>query len=283
MKKILQILILGIIHLFVFSCQSKNNLVNSEPKPEKVSKLYTDSIYSQHLSEYRKHNIYLPKNFNPKNKYPIIYATDGSDINDEGFYFKESLKAFDSLIDNNIIKPFIFIASFYNQKIISNEDFTGLRNFEYGRAKSKRLEESLYVDRFENHMLYFKNELIPQIEMQFNQNPDKKDRYFYGSSAGAGFGISLLKAYPNKIGNYLCFSTYGGDIQSSTWKKDVSYPKLYFQYGSEEPFLKADAEFLKSKYKDLNMFSEIKEFKGGHDYKIWDKEFLKTITQLFKI
>ena len=283
MKKIFGITIVGIISLFIISCKSKKTTLNSKPKLCRESKLYTDSIYSEYLSEYRKHNIYLPKNFNNNKRYPIIYATDGSEIDGEGFFFKESLKALDSLIDNNVIKPVIFVASFSNKKIISEEYFIGLRNYEYGYVKPTRIVDSLFVDRFKNHMFYFKDELISTIENQFNQNLNKEDRYFYGSSAGAGFGISLLKAYPNKIGTYLCFSVYGGDIKSSAWNKAIKYPNLYFQYGSEEPYLKEDANFLKSKYKELNLYSEIKEFEGGHDYKIWDKEFIKSMAQLLKI
>jgi len=282
MKKIFRIFIIGILSLFIISCKSKKTIFNSKPKLITESKLYADSIYSEYLSEYRKHNIYLPKNFNKNKRYPIIYATDGSEINGEGFFFKESLKALDSLINNNAINPVIFIASYSNKKIISKEDFIGLRNYEYGYVKPTRIEDSLFVDRFKKHIFYFKDELITKIERQFNQNLNKEDRYFYGSSAGAGFGISLLKAYPNKIGTFLCFSAYCGDIKSSAWKVGARYPKLYFQYGSEEPYLKEDADFLKSKYKELNIYSEIKEFEGGHDYKIWDKEFIKTITELLK-
>jgi enterochelin esterase-like enzyme len=283
MKKTFGITIIGILSLFIISCKSQTNTVNFESKSHTESKLYTDSIYSEYLSEYRKHNIYLPKNFNENKRYSIIYATDGSEIDGEGFFFKESLNALDSLIDNNVIKPVIFIASFSNKKIISEEDFIGLRNYEYGYVKPTRIEDSLFVDRFKNHMLYFKDELITKIENQFNQNLNKEDRYFYGSSAGAGFGISLLKAYPNKIGTYLCFSAYGGDIKSSAWEEGIKYPNLHFQYGSEEPYLKEDADFLKSKYKELDLYSDIKEFEGGHNYKIWDKEFIKTITELLKI
>jgi enterochelin esterase-like enzyme len=231
----------------------------------------------------------LPKNFNPKNKYPIIYATDGSDIDDEDFYFKESLKAFDSLIDNDIIKPFIFIASYYNNEYTNiiidtlehgEKFYYPFRNIEYERLKQPK--DSLLTNRFDNHMLYFKDELTSKVEREFNQRLNKNDRYFYGSSAGAGFGISLLNKYPNKIGTYLCFSTYGGNIQSKKWKNNIEYPILYFQYGTEEPLLKDDADYLKSKYQELNINYHVKQFNGGHNYKIWDKEFIKTITHLFK-
>ncbi len=38
-----------------------------------------------------------------------------------------------------------------------------------------------------------------------------------------GFGISLLNTYPYVNGNYLCFSTFGGDAQSASWEEGVEY------------------------------------------------------------
>lgn len=278
--------------LFTTSCQTKSDIISSKFKYNTESKLYTDSIYSKHLSEYRKHNIYLPANFNPQKKYQIIYGTDGSDIHDEGFYFKESLKKFDSLIENNIIKPFIFIASYYNKEytnipVGTSENgesfFYPFRNIEYEKFKSTRDKDTIFTNRFNNHMLYFKDELITMIENEFSQCLEKNDRFFYGSSAGAGFGISLLNKFPNKIGTYLCFSTYGGGIQSKKWNTNTEYPTLYFEYGSEEPSLKVDADFLNLKYKKIHLNYYVKQFSGGHNYKHWDKQFVKTITELFKI
>ncbi len=50
----------------------------SETSTISKSEFSTDSIFSKHLNEYRKHNVYLPKGFDKENEYPIIYATDGN-------------------------------------------------------------------------------------------------------------------------------------------------------------------------------------------------------------
>lgn len=268
MKHVIGLYIIGVFSISLLSCESKKK----EFLPLE-SKFYTDSIFSSQLSEYRKHNVYVPKYFDSDLKYPVIYATDGS-INIENNFYKKLL---DSLINNQIIKPILFVAGHSNSKIAdSTSTTTGdgkkvylqYRNFEYVDRKSTRMEDSLLVNRFKNHMRYFKDELTANIENTFNQKLDKEDRYFYGVSNGAGFGMSLLNSYPNKIGTYLCFSTFGGDIQSNTWKVDVKYPDLHLQYGSKEPiFLKEDAEFIKAKYAELNLFAEVEEFEGGHGYK----------------
>lgn len=264
----------------IISCDIKKSNSPTE------SRFYTDSIYSNYLKEYRKHNVYLPKNFDIKNVYPIIYATDGKDIKDKEFY-KETI---DSLIQYQIIKPIILIISHSNTKIADSTTITkgdgskfylSFRNFEYINDYASMTTDSLLSNRFKNHMGYFSEELIPNIENEFYQNIAKEDRYFYGVSNGAGFGLSLLNNHPNTIGTYLCFSTFGGDIQSNTWKDNVKYPKIFLEYGSNEPFfLKEDAEFLKLKYEELGLFAEINEFDGGHDYEIWNKKFTEIISKI---
>ncbi|WP_417213296.1 alpha/beta hydrolase [Bizionia sp.] len=285
MKGIFNIYIIVLIAVSMLSCNSKKETSS----PETASKFYTDSIFSSQLAENRKHNVYLPTGFNRETKYPIIYATDGSNTIENSFY----KLLLDSLIDNQIMKPVILIASHSNSKIAdSTSSATGdgkkvylqYRNFEYVNRQPTRPEDSLLVNRFRNHIIYFKDELISHVENEFNQKIDKTDRYFYGVSNGAGFGLSLLHAYPDKIGTYICLSTFGGNIQNNLWKSNVAYPDLYLQYGSDEPwFLKEEADFLKSTYAELNLHAEIKEFNGGHDYNKWQEAFTETIITLFKI
>lgn len=187
------ILLLVFFSLFI-SCKTSKNIILNE------SKYFTDSIYSNSLSEYRKHNIYLPKGFNSKNNYPIVYATDGNKIVENNF-IKNTL---DSLINREIIKPIIYVESHSNRKIADSSGTIGngkkyylsYRNFDY---VENQINDSLLLKRFGNHMHYFKNEMITHIEKQFNQKNNKENRYFHGVSNGADFGLSLLNKYPDLI------------------------------------------------------------------------------------
>ena len=272
------VFIIVIIGLTFGSCQSEKSTSNSE------SKYFTDSIYSNHLREYRKHNIYMPKGFSKDKKYPIIFATDGNNITENNFY-KRTL---DSLIDNKAITPLLLIESFSNPKIADssytdeNRDkfYLDYRYFEYVENEYHRNPE--LSARFKNHLNYFHDELIPTVEDELNQNPSKNDRYFFGVSNGAGFGMRLFNKKPNTIGTYLCFSIFGGRIQSKIWYENVEYPSLYLEYGSEEPlFLKEDADYLRSKFKELGLHVFINEYTGGHDYSIWNQKFIEIIVELF--
>ncbi|MFD2914642.1 alpha/beta hydrolase [Psychroserpens luteus] len=274
-----QLFFIGLIGILAMSCQS------NKTKQLEKSEFYTDSIFSENLAEYRKYNVYLPKGFDTAKQYPIIYATDGSKSTEKNFY----KLVLDSLIENKIIKPTIYIGSHSNSKIadssgtLGNGDtmYLAYRYFEYLNQYYADTHNPELANRFKNHMKYFNDELIPSVENKFNQKLTKEDRYFYGVSNGAGFGLSLLNNHPNTIGTYLCFSTFGGDIQTNTWKSNVDYPKLYMEYGSEEPFfLKEDALFLKSKYDELNLFAKFNEYNGGHDYKIWNEKFTEIISKV---
>jgi predicted alpha/beta superfamily hydrolase len=273
-------ILIGILGILITSCESKKSI-----QPEQ-SEFLTDSIFSESLSEYRKHNVYLPKGFSREKKYPIIYATDGN----SNLTNKKTL--LDSLIDNKIIKPLILIASFANGKVADSTSMTlgngerhnlTYRYFEYVDQEFPEDNKYPHLEKtFKNHLDYFSKELIQYVEKELNQTPTRNDRYFYGVSNGAGFGLSLLNSKPDLIGTYLCFSTFGGNIQSNIWKENVDYPNLYYRYASEETFLQGDAEFLKLKYDELNSFIEIKVFDGKHSNKFWEKEFNEIIIEILK-
>ncbi len=249
------------------------------------SRYYTDSIFSKNLGEYRKHNVYLPKGFSKQQQYPIIYAPDGSTSLENNFY-KVTL---DSLIDNKVIKPAIYIASHSNRKVAFsttnardgekiNIDY---RNFEYVESFKFQTSDPDLSKRFENHLLYFKDELIPQVEKELNQNPHKENRFFYGVSNGAGFGANLLNKYPDVIGTYICYSTLGSNVERNEWHEEKNYPDLYLQYGDEESFVfKKESQDIAKKYKDSKSFIELEEYAGGHDYKKWNEAFIRTISKL---
>lgn len=257
------------------SCSTSKKVILNE------SKYFTDSIYSNSLSEYRKHNIYLPKGFNSEKHYPIVYATDGNEIKGENFI----KKPLDSLINNKIIKPIIYIESHSNKKVADSGTFGNgkkyyllYRNFEYVENQSN---DAILAKRFDNHMNYFKNEMITHIEKQFNQKNNKENRYFCGVSNGADFGLSLLNKYPDLIGTYLCFSAVGSN-SSKTWEQDIRYPNLYMIYGIEEgEWVSKENEYMKKVYAESNSFAHINSFVGGHDYRIWNEELIKLLTKLF--
>ncbi|MFD0964674.1 alpha/beta hydrolase [Pseudofulvibacter geojedonensis] len=253
------------------------------------SKFYTDSIYSKNLSEYRKHNIYLPKGFNCKNKYSIIYATDGN-LDSNANYMKSLL---DSLINAKLIKPTIYVGSYSNSKLTNEyqtkgngeKSYHSYRHFEYIETQyDSTNHDKKLASRFKNHLDYFTSEFIPHIERSLKIKASKKDRLFYGVSNGAGFGANLLNKHPNLIENYICFSTLGSNATSNIWNKNIKYPNLYLKYGDEESFvLKIMTDQIIEKYKSVNSFYDIEKYKGGHNAKSWNKKLEETLIKILNV
>jgi len=277
--------LIKILALFIFAATAASLPWQSSAKGSPTpSQYYTDSIYSVHLKEFRKHNVYLPKAFDSTKSYPIIYATDAEDSLENSF-MKDVL---DSLIDHGIIPPTIYVGSHANTKAIANsraQDENGMqmamqyRNFEYVDYDEAMAGMPELKDRFKNHMRYFVEELIPGVERELHQRPDRSARIFYGYSNGAGFGATLLNRHPSLIGTFICYSTLGSKASENTWDPEITYPRLYLQYGDEEgQAFKQEAETLQEKYREVGSFCDLKSFDGAHDIAKWNEAFTKTIS-----
>lgn len=249
------------------------------------SNYFTDSIYSEFLGEYRKMNIYLPTNFKKGNKYPIIYATDGSKIDSSDFY----KIVFDSLINNKLTQTFVFVHSYSNPKIADyvingNNDtiYLSYRNYEYVESNCLTNSKEELKPLFDKHLAYFTKELIPFFEEKYQLRNTKSDRIFYGFSNGAGFGANLLSKNQDVIGTYICFSTVGAySYDNFNWDKSKKYPKLYLRYGEEEEFFAGPTNKTIAKfYKKTKSFVDLEVYKGGHDYRIWNKLFIDLLIEL---
>ena len=281
MKKSILIVFTISIILNLYSCKTKKAIITSE------SQYYTDSIYSKHLSEYRKHNIYLPKGFDKSKEYSIIYATDGN----EKIENNAEKRMLDSLINNKLIRPVIYVASHNNNKKAQEVvDYNTKKSF-YDTYRTYEYTEFNVVDppnadleaRFKNHMLYFKDEFIPAIEATLQTGTKKVNRLFYGYSNGAGFGINFLNKNPGIINTFICFSTLGSNYKNLAWDEKIKYPNLYIEYGNKEPvFFVRETESVIKNYEITNSFYQFQTFEGGHEKEKWDIELAKTLVKILK-
>lgn len=242
-----------------------------------------DSIYSKALQEYRPHQVYLPYGYRRGQSYPIVWGTDG--IQDE------TKAALDSLITSGAIRPFIYASSMANLNIADSTSVkTGdgkavrlaYRNFDYIRNNSAG-GQGLLGQRFDQHMSYYTNEFMPYIERSFGLPGDPKNRYYYGVSNGAGFGVHLLHRFPERISTYCCYSPFGADPDGLEWSCNHPYPELFWCYGNEEPdFLRDDAAFMQAQYERCQSHFHLHVFDGGHSSKHWHAVFIAWCTSTFK-
>ena len=288
MRSIHSTSLLSIVFLFTALISTSSCTQKEEEEGLLESKFFTDSIESNYLKSVRKHHIYLPQGFTETKSFPILYSTDGND--EESFSFIKT--TLDSLISNQIIEPIIFVGSFANSEEVPNskihtEDGQILslhyRFFEYVESNPQYETMPGTEQIFGNHMRYFTEELIATIESTYKQELSAKDRYFYGYSNGAGFGINLMNTHPELIGTYICFSTLGSGTSWKSWNSSSTYPNLYLEYGTQEgEGYSNEANAIKAIYQETGSPLKLKTYEGGHDVIHWNEELKSILIALFK-
>ena len=253
---------------------SCNEIKNDVEEPLHQSKIVIDTIFSESLNENRLISIYLPKSYTTEKTYPVVYSTDGQVIVN---FYKNGL---DSIIENHISPEFIMIGVHSNETLVENSNFH-YRNYEYIKGWAEK-NDTLLNSRFSNHYNFFSNEVISFVEKHYSVSQVKEERFFYGTSNGAGFGVTLGSENPDLFSNYICYSMAGGNYENLNWTNS-NYPYYFLAYGNEEPLpliiaLKEFDEFLTHE----NYLHSLHIYDGGHDRKKWESEFLKTLPQIMK-
>ena len=264
--KILTIFLFLFLFSFLFFSQNVSVNLHQISKNKNVT---LDSIYSKHLEQYRSFYVYLPKKYSRETMYPVVYTTDGQSLSDS-LYFN----IIDSLIEHKMIKPFIMVCVFSNEKKVEN-DFLDYRNYEYLKSwsNSKQIDNK---NLYEAHLKFFTEELMKFTEAKHSISSNFEERYMYGFSNGAAFCLALGFERQNLFGNYILPSLYGGvySINEYLSKKDTSklLSNYYFSYGTKEIYDEFSA--IKKLKRKKNIKCTITKFKGGHERVKWADEFI---------
>lgn len=260
-----------VLLLGISSC---NQVTKETNQPLMSAEIRTDTIFSNSLNENRLVSIYLPKGYVNTETYPVVYATDGQTNID---FYKDAL---DSLMAHEEVPKFIMVGVHSNEKMVADSDFS-YRNYEYIKNWAEEAN-SVLNKRFSDHYTFFSKEVISYIQQNYSVSQERSDRVFYGTSNGAGFGVTLGSENPELIANYICFSMAGGSYESPQGTT-ANQPYYHLAYGNGEPFplviaIKEFDEFLTK-----NDFDHaLSTYRGGHDREMWKEEFLKLIPQIVK-
>lgn len=234
------------------------------------SKIIHLNIESKYLNESRELTIYLPKNFKQNKKYDVIYNTDGQFIND---IFKSKL---DSLFSLKNTKQFIIIGINSNEREIPNSQLQ-YRNYEYVESNSKAKDAELGM-RFKKHLDFFVNEVGQNVQNQLQFKI--KNKYFYGTSNGAGFGISLSKYYPKMFKKYILYSVAGANYINLNWNPKY-YPLFIIRYGDKEFLPLIENNLNLSQYLNEHHYKHIfSSYEGNHKKEDWLNQFVSDIKLL---
>ena len=249
---------------FLFLCMAIYTFCHGQE-----SKIEHFVFYSNSLEEPRELTVYIPEDFNSEHNYRVIFCTDGQLLNEQ---YKHKL---DTVFSTKTLSPFVIIGVNSNEKQIPNSYFD-YRSFEYIENMSS--DDPDLNNRFKRHTNFFVTEVEEYIKKELNLKIDNK--YFYGVSNGAGFGVSISKYYPDLFSKYILYSIAGGNFKNLKWNAE-KYPFFIIRYGDKEaePLIMHNKKL--SKYLSKKHYQHIFEsYQGGHKREEWLNLFIKDIEKL---
>ncbi|TCP52434.1 enterochelin esterase-like enzyme [Tumebacillus sp. BK434] len=140
-------------------------------------------IQSQFLGETREAHVYLPHNYSPLYKYPVLYINDGSDYESMGRMITLLNERFTDRHQRRFLVVFVPVDK-------------SVRREEYHPEGSKH----------QSYVRFFADELVPAIEERFTAFPMGPARGILGSSLGATAALHTLLTYPKKF-HYLALQS----------------------------------------------------------------------------
>lgn len=192
------------------------------------SKFEITSINSEILNQKRKLYIYKPKNFNPENKYPIVYLTDADNLNN----FEFALQTLQQLSKFNLIPECILV---------------GINQMERGKELDRNFGEN--GKKFSEFIF---NELVPYINSHYQSS---EYNILIGHSDGASYNHYLMFQEDNPFNAFVNISE---DIQKLyTFMDNNPY---------RESLNKYKKYFLNYKGKEIKLFTASGNYDFWHRY-----------------
>ncbi len=253
------------------------------------SEKLTSLTYKEHpafKSKYipaRDVKVMLPRGYNAKKAYPVIYMHDGQMLFDSTTTWNKKEWGVDEVVDS-LIK-----AQKIKSVIVVGINNTTNRYLEY--MPNKPQEELRIIDRSDKfkgqilsdeYLKFLVEELKPFIDANYSTLTDRDNTFILGSSMGGLISCYAISEHPDVFGGAACMSTHWPALDAVFLKyvernlPDPETHKIYFDYGTKtldslyEPYqLKVDRMMKEHAYKlDSNWMT--KKFEGAiHDEDAW--------------
>lgn len=253
------------------------------------SEKLTPLTYKEHQAFKSKYipardvKVMLPRGYNAKKSYPVIYMHDGQMLFDSTTTWNKKEWGVDEVVDSLIktqkIKSVIVVG------INNNKN----RYLEYMPNKpQEELKMMERMDEFKGQILsdeYLKfivEELKPFIDDNYSTQTNRDNTFILGSSMGGLISCYAISEYPDVFGGAACMSTHWPALNGVFLKyvqrnlPDPETHKIYFDFGTKtldslyEPYqLKVDSMMKERAYKlDSNWMT--RKFEGAiHDEDAW--------------
>ncbi len=265
------------------STTTESTSVESAAVQQNTSDRYTKITFSSEaLQKDMRVNVYLPKEYNEKKKYPVLYLIHGyTGTEDTWFPGLQAETKADELIEKKEIEPLIIVAP-----QIDNS---------YGiNSKKVPVERGIPTSYFNTGMYedYLYKELIPYIDANYSTISSKEGRYIGGLSMGGWVALHMAFAHTDmfsKVGGHspaIFLDGYSGSAMAFVYpteeirndrdplrvaeNKDLTSLKVYLDCGDNDSYQFYDGcEQLNKILKSKGVDSQYHLNTGAHDGVYW--------------
>lgn len=292
------VIFLSLLFFFTAAAGSTINAQSDSVRTPAVSSGRTERIHVQ--SSYidaRDIDIWLPPDYTPAEKYPVLYMHDGLMLFDTSLAWNGlewgADEAAASLIKSGEIKSLIIVAIPNNGKKRRTEFFPEKVVESVPEPEKSKMKELFTGEPLADEYLKFiVTELKPLIDVRFSTLPDRDNTFICGSSSGGLITLYAICEYPEVFGAAASLSTHWIGILSyneaipaainSYLKKNLPDPlthRFYFDHGNQTldanyPRFQrlADLTFINGGYSADNFLSL--QFDGDdHSERAWARRF----------
>lgn len=226
------------------------------PNAIKYGTLYTREVKMDvPFEQKRTLRVYLPEDFDPNKRYPVIYMCDAQNIVDKytsaygEWDFDECMH---KLIENGYRS--VMVVGLDCPKKVSNR----IREYTMNKAHFNSKTQFLgYGDRYANYIV---NVIKPMIDETFPTEKNREWTAFGGSSMGGLCAFDIVSLYPGTFYFSLSFSPAFFVLKGNEYKKEISkrtfYPneqKYYFFTGGAD----LDAKIMPGTIKMYNYMKKL--------------------------
>ncbi|MDB5084103.1 MAG: endo,4-beta-xylanase [Bacilli bacterium] len=245
------------------------------------STVKTVSFHSDSLKKDMQVDIYLPLNYNPSEKYPVLYLLHGKDGNSHswttGFFGYNAVdinNTADKLIAEGKIKPLIIVSPELDNGYGINTSPVTQSVSGYNRG--------MYED-------YIFDDLVSYVDAHYDTIPNRNSRFIGGFSMGGFAALHdgfLHQDLFSKVGVMSAALWVGGTPAELNWLYPTAKDKqstdpisiandrtindlsVEILEGAQDPFVNADyALYNVLKQKNANVTYQM--YPGGHTYSFW--------------
>ncbi len=244
---------------------------HARPAPEMAEPLRGTllkvSFPSRNLGTERGVMVYLPPDCEKLRDLPAVFMADGQSTRD----FAQVLEP---LIREGRVRPTVIVGMYHGDYV---GGFTDIEH--YDASKDLRFAEYIegpYPERFDAHMKFVADELVPWAIAQFHVSPKAADHVIFGFSNGGAFAAAAAVLRPDVFQKAFPFSM----AIPPTDEPKARLGRFWFACGTLESFEYLTDTFF-AKAKGWGVRATMDKWVGGHDSALWQGAFAKAIQEAF--